>query len=155
MKAKSAIQPLMWYIIFSVVSWGIDFTVVRYFVNFFTLHGSMFLILESSTFNNLFAICWDYCHVCLELFFSDRLISLMQLSTSDETKFLSAEWVFDGNFSLAFWEISKRSFLGLSIVSWAMFNSLLFYCHSIAFYKGCNWFLVLMMKFLRASQFLT
>ena len=87
--AKSTIQPLTWWIIPSVVAPWIDFTVVTYFVLFFILYGSMFLIMESPTINNLFVICWDCCDVFLAFFFSDLLILLMELFTSDETKLLS------------------------------------------------------------------
>ena len=53
----------------------------------------MFLIMESPTINNLFVICWDCCDVFLAFFFSDLLILLMQLFTSDETKLLSKKSV--------------------------------------------------------------
>ena len=91
--AKSTIQPLTWWIIPSVVAPWIDFSVVTYFVLFFILYGSMFLIMESPTINNLFVICWDCCDVFLAFFFSDLLILLMQLFTSDETKLLSKKSV--------------------------------------------------------------
>ena len=151
--AKSTIQPLAWRIIPTVVAPEIDFTVVTYFVLFFILYESMFLAMESPSINNLFVLCWDYCDVFLAFYFF-LLILLIQFSTSDETKLLSARPVLDN-----FWTYSSAdivgSFRGLLVVSCVIFNSLLFDYSSFTISRGWNWFLVSIVKLLRASQFLT
>ena len=116
---------MTWCIIPSVVAPGIDFNVATYFVLFFILYGSMFLAIESPRVNNLFAIYWDCCDVFLSFFFSDLLILLMQLSTSEETKLLSSGSELDGNSSTDFLADKVGLFRGLLVVSCAMFNSLL------------------------------
>ena len=121
------------------------------FCTFFILYGSMFLTIQSPTINNLFIICWDCCDVFLAFFFPDLLKLLMQLSTSDETKLLSAAFVLDGDFSTDFSAVIIWSFRGLLIISCVMFN-LLFHCSSITFCRGWNWFLFSIVKLLRASR---
>ena len=78
----------------------------------------------------------------------------MQLSTLDEIKLLSGGSVLDGNFSADFSAVIVGSFFGLLVVFCAMFNSLLFDCSSITFFRDWNWFLVSIVKLLRASRFL-
>ena len=72
----------------------------------------------------------------------------MQSSTSDETNVLPAGSVLDGNFSTDFSAVIVASFRGLLVVSYAMFNSLLFDCYSITFSRGSNWFLATIVKLL-------
>ena len=145
-------QPLTWCIIPSAVAPGIDFNVATYFVLFLILYGSMFLTIESPRTNNLFANYWDCCDVFLAFFFSGLLILLMQLSTSEETKLLSARPELDGNSSTDLLADKVGLFRGLLVVSCAMFKSFLLNCSSITFSRAWNWFLVSIVKLLRASR---